>query len=277
MMADTPKLMWPPEIGKPVGENQKLGVGIFGRSDDTAKYVIKRARFERPLLYIPIPSAKPGGADKMGPSFEWPGGVEGVRVSGQVGNARHKYIGDNAERVKVMHRDSRTLELSGQFAGVSGNESIQKLLSVITAVPPTGHWMLKMPANVLPARQWQVNIDSYDFTHAFDDRMDSWDYAITFIYVGTGPKLVGKKQTAKQPLNPVGTTIKVPKKKGKGARTFTIHSGARTLRAVAKLVYGNPERWPEIYNKNFKYLTMLNIPFNILPTKILPLGFPLKY
>lgn len=253
-------MAFPPTIGEPVEGN--LPAGVFGRTEDTAKYVVERSRFQRPTLSIP-----------NGPSFEWPNGVEGIRIAGQIGNARHKYIGDNADVVQVMHRDSRTIEMSGQFSGVTGSENIRDLLAVVTAVSGTGYWLLKLPAGVLPTKEQQVNIEAYDFDHPQDDRMDSWDYTITFILIGVGKKLKSKKVIA-SPTNPI---TKTGKDKGTGQRIFTIHAGARTLRAVAKLVYGNPERWREIYDKNTKVLNSLGIPFNILPTKILPLGLKLHY
>jgi hypothetical protein len=255
-------MAFPPTISESVGEGRPKGV--FGRSQDPAKYVVERSRFTRPTLEIP------GGA-----KFEWPNGVEGMRVAGQVGNARHKYIGDNADVVQVMHRDSRTIEMTGQFNGITGSENVRDLVEVITAVSPKGYWILTLPSGVLPTKVQYVNIDSYDFDHPFDDRMDAWNYTISFIRIGVG-KNVTKKKTVASPSNPIAKN-KVVANKGVGTRTFTTHAGGNTLRAVAKLVYDNPDRWREIYNANIKALTALNIPMNILPTKPLPLGLKLKY
>lgn len=253
-------MAFPPVIGKDIGEGSPPGV--FGRTEDSAKYVVERRRFQRPTLEVP-----------GGPSFEWPNGVEGFHVVGQVGNARHKYIGDNADVVKVMHRDSRTLEMSGQFSGRTASQNVRDLLDVITAVSPRGYWTLTLPSGVLPTREQLVNIDSYDFDHPWDDRTDSWNYTVSFIRIGVGKGLKKKKIIA-SPTNP---TSKRAKPKGTATRTFTIHAGARTLRAAAKLVYGNPDRWREIYNKNLTALNKLGIPLNVLPTKNLPLGLKLKY
>ncbi len=256
------KLANPPVIGKSVGKG--LPKGVFGRDEDPAKYVIERSRFTRPTLAIP-----------GGKTFEWPNGVEGIRVAGQIGNSKHRYIGDNADVVQVMHRDSRTIEMTGQFNGITASENVRDLIDVITSESPKGHWVLTLPAGVLPTKTQLVNIDNYDFVHAWDDRTDSWDYTITFTRVGVG-KNVAKKKTIDSPSNPTVKTKKA-EPKGKGERTFTIHEGATSLRAVAKLVYDNPDRWREIYNKNTKVLNSLNIPLHILPTKVLPLGLKLHY
>jgi len=212
-----------------------------------------------------------------GPEFEWPNGIEGLRVQGQVGNARHKYIGDNADAVQVMHRDSRTFEMTGQFSGITGSQNVHELLDVITADSTVGYWLLYLPpggSSSLVFMEQQVNIEGYDFNHAQDDRMDSWDYTITFIRVGIGKKAKKITNIVGSPQNPAGSK-KPPK--GKDSRTFTIHAGGRTLRAAAQLVYGNPERWNEIYKKNLKALNALKIPTHILPTKNLPLGMKLHY
>jgi hypothetical protein len=255
-------MAYPPTIGRPVGQTSPTGV--FGRSSDPAKYVVGRGRFLRPTLEIP-----------NGPSFEWPNGVEGMRVQGNIGNARHRYIGDNADVVQVMHRDSRTIEMSGQFNGITASTNVRDLLAVITADSPRGYWLLKLPPGVLTVREQQVNIDAYDFTHAFDDRTDSWDYSVTFIRIGIGNK-IKKKATIKSPTNPTAKVVKTVNR-GKGTRIYTIHAGGRTLRAAAQLVYGNPERWREIYNKNISALSKLNVPMHLIPTKNLPLGMKLHY
>lgn len=250
----------PPVIGKDIGEGAPAGV--FGRTTDPAKYVIERSRFQRPTLAIP-----------GGPSFEWPNGVEGIHVQGQVGNARHKYIGDNAEVVKVMHRDARTIELSGQFNGITASQNVNDLMNVISADSPRGYWVLTLPSGVLPTKEQFVNVETYDFQHEWDDRTDSWNYSVMLIRIGVGRKLKKKKIIA-SPTNP---TNKKAKPKGTPTRVFTVHAGGRTLRAAAKLVYGNPDRWREIYNKNITALGKLGIPMNVIPTKNLPLGMKLKY
>jgi hypothetical protein len=256
----------PPEIDFDARIGATLDPGIFVRSRDSAKYVIGRARFQRPTLSVP-----------KGDTFEWPNGVEGLRIQGSIGNARHKYIGDNADVVQVMHRDSRTIEMSGMFTGITASANVRALMAVITAVSPTGYWILSLPPGgdkgVITQTQ-QVNIDNYEFDHAWDDRTDSWNYTITFIRVGIGKKITPPKNVTTSPKNP-GTTRTTPR--GTPSRVFTIHAGGRTLRAAAQLVYHNPERWKEIYNKNLKVLNSLNIPLHILPTKNLPLGLKLHY
>lgn len=237
------------------------GPGVFGHEDDPAKYVIERRRFERPSISVP-----------GGPSFEWPLGVEGIVISGSATLAEHKYIGDNAVVLQVMHRDDRRIILSGMFAGVTGSENVRDLLEVVEADTPAAGKVLTLPAIILPKNQL-VMVENYNFEHMQDDRNDSWTYTITLRRTGVRG-LVKKPKVINTPVNP---NSKKPKNKGKSGRVFTVRNGARTLRAVAKIVYKNDLRWREIYNKNQKALNKLDTPLHELPIKTLPLGMKLEY
>lgn len=249
---------FPPVIGQSVGEGTKAK-GVFGRSVDPAKYVVERARFERPVIQIP----------PNGPKFEFPVGVEGITVAGQVGAATHRYLGDNATVMQVTHRDARTIELSGIFPGITGSSNMQDLLEVITAVAPRGYWNLTLPSSIFPRVQ-QVVVMDYSFDHPQEDRDDNWFYSISLARTGTGAK-VKKSTKTKSPSNPTSSV------KGKSPRIFTTTAGARTLRAVAQNVYKDATRWTEILNKNYKTLAALNTPLVQMQTKQLPLGMKLNY
>ena len=252
---------FPPVIGEPIGEHRPPGV--FLSKNDTTKYLIQRRRFERPTLRIP----------PKGPKYEWPVGVEGITVSGNPGLAVHNYLGDNAPVVQIIHRDARRFEMTGIMPGDTGTENMRGLLTVIETVAPLGYWILAMPTSVFLKEQ-QVVIENYNFAHPEEDETGSWNYTISFIRTGIGAKRKPPKTTG-SPVNPIGSTKKPPK--GKSNRTFTTKSGGNTLRAVAKLMYGNAERWREIYNKNKKVLNSLNVPLAQLQYKRLPYGLKLNY
>jgi len=254
-------MAFPPVINDG-GIGDTLPAGIFKAAEDSTKYIIQRRRFERPTLRVP----------PKGPFFEWPGGVEGMGISGAPGLAVHNYLGDNAPIVQIVHRDSRRFEMRGMLAGDTGSTSMRELLAVIEAVVPLGYWILSMPAAIFTKEQ-QVVIENYNFDHVEDDRTDSWAYTISMLRTGVGAKK-SKPKTTGSPVNPIGSTKKPPK--GKAHRVFVTKSGGNTLRAIAKLVYGNPARWREIYSKNVNVLQGL-APLLELQYKRLPYGMKLHY
>lgn len=250
---------FPPEIDNTVGSTVSRR-GVFGGDDDPAKYVIERRRFERPFLSIP-------GGDM----FEWPGGIEGLQIAGNATLAEHKYIGDNAVVLQVMHRDDRRITLTGMFAGFTAAENVRDLLSIIEADTPQSGKILALPG-IFPKNQLVV-IENYNFDHPQDDRTSSFNYTITARRTGvTG--LVRRQPIIKSPVNPISTN-KPPK--GKSSRVFVVRAGARTLKSVAQVVFKDNTRWREIYNKNIKQFNKLSTPLHELPTKPLPLGMKLYY
>lgn len=252
---------FPPVIRESIGEDRPPGV--FVSPGDTTKYLIERRRFERPTLRVP----------PKGPKYEWPVGVEGISINGNPGLAVHNYLGDNAPVVQIVHRDARRFEMRGTLPGDTGSENMRGLIAVIEAVAPLGYWILSVPATIFTKEQ-QVVIENYSFEHPEDDSTGSWNYSISFLRTGVGARK-SKPRTTTSPVNPVGSTKKP--KKGKSNRIFVTKNGANTLRAVAKLVYGNPNRWREIYNKNTKLLNSLNTPLAELQYKRLAYGLKLNY
>jgi len=249
----------PPVIRKSLGENLKPGV--FGRQVDPAQYIVERSRFQRPTLRIP----------PNGPKYEWPIGVEGLRIEGATGLAEHRYLGDNAPVVTVTHRDARRITLSGTFPGVTGATNMRDMLEVITSVAPKGYWILSLPSGIFPREQLVV-IENYEVERDPEERSDGFSYSITMVRTGVGGKVVKKKSTA-SPTNP---NTKKPKK-GKSNRSFTTKKGGNTLRAVSKIVYGNANKWQQIYSLNKAKLDKLGIPLHQLQYKHLAYGIKLSY
>ncbi len=225
-------------------------------SGDAVKYVIDRARFVRPSLRV-----APNGL-----KFEWPGGLEGIRVSGTVGIAQHLYLGDNAPVVQVVHRDSRRIELRGGFLGKTGSANMRGLIEVITSPIPQGYWILNLPAVVFP-REQTVVVENYDYDHPEDDRNQSWNYSITMVRTGVGNTISDETSPVTTP--PTGTPPSGDPK-GVADKTFTTRSGAETLRTIANIVYGDPNKWRVIYEKNKQLFDSFKIP--LLQLQYITLG-----
>lgn len=248
----------PPVIGDPIDSDKP---GVFTGGTETHKFLIPKRRIETPILSVV------GGGQ-----FVWEAGLEGLRISGSATIAEHRYLGDNAVVGFVTHRDTGRIEMTGQFSGKTGATNVRDLRQLIMQVTPPGGKILTLPNRVF-IKQQLVIVENYDFSHSADDRTDSFDYTVSFLMVGIGKKVRSTKKT-RPPSNPQASKAKP---KGKPTRVFTTKNGASTLRAVAKIVYGNAERWRDIYNKNLKLLKSLNIPLHTLPTKTLPYGLKLHY
>ena len=254
-MTATPPVISPHSIG----EDKRPGV--FG-GEETAAFLIQRARIDSPSLAVP------GGV-----TFTWDAGLEGFVVSGQATVAEHKYIGDNAVVGFVTHRDSRRIEMNGVFLGKTAIDHMQDLIEVIMAETPPNGKLLTLPWQVY-IKQHYVIVNDYSFSHPADTRTMDIEYTINFLDLGPGKKKTKVKVKAGSPVNP---RSKKGKEKGKSSRVFITKDGGRTLGAVAKLVYGNSDRWNEIYTKNKKLISSLKIPTHMLRTKVLPVGLHLTY
>lgn len=239
-------------------------------SRDPAKYLISRNNFVRPSLRV-APN---------GPLFEWPMGTEGIRVSGQAGLAQHMYLGDNAPVVQVVHRDSRRIEMRGQFMGFTGSQNMRDLIEVITASIPQGFWLLRLPAVIFPKEQ-AVVVESYDFDHSEEDRTETWDYAISMVRTGVGT--VVQDSTSFQSFelgntqgNENNPSVAVGAAKGEAGTTFTTRAGGDTLRLISAIVYGDPNQWKIIYEKNQTFFNSQKTPLAQLQYVVLQPGLKLN-
>jgi hypothetical protein len=207
--------------------------------------------------------------------FVWPGGTEGISISGSSTVAEHKYLDDNKLVVQVTHRDSRRIVLTGQFSGKTGAANIRELLDVLVAIQPPGGKELSIPGVFMRAQK--VAVADYTFDHAEGDSTDSFAYTISFIHLGVGTKIPNVKTVKfSTPLNPKSSTVKIVER-GKGQRVFTVRDNARSLRVIADIVYGDSNRWNDIYQKNSRQLWAVAVPAHITPITPLPLGMKLNY
>jgi hypothetical protein len=226
--------------------------------DDTARYVVPLSSFQRPRFYVI------GGGQ-----FEFPLGTEAMRLAGSATLAEHKYISDNAPAIQVTHRDASTIELSGVFPGKTSTENVRALRQLLVQVDPPDGKRLELPGILTQAQR--VVADSWEFSRAEESVWD-FNYTVTFRIVAVNTP----SRVTPEPKVPTG-----PKGDPKGTTTqqFTVKKGAQTLRNVAYQVYGEADRWKEIYELNKALLNKLypNALISTMPTKVLPLGMKLKY
>jgi hypothetical protein len=226
---------------------------------DPARYLIPDAnlRHDRPSLV--------SGDDV----FVFPIGVEGFRRSGQALLGIHHYIGGDEADVQVIHLDEARIELSGMFPGTSAVDNMIELTSLIKKRTPEKGKLLYLPG-VFERIQY-VNVENYDFSHDADDRTHSVTYTISFIRTGLGDTF--PDNTGIPPLpNPAVST---DGNKGKAThRRMTITAKRRTLRAVARDAYKNPNLWQRVLNLNKTRIHKLapNVPKHRLPYHRFPLG-----
>jgi hypothetical protein len=242
----------------PSGEFSKTEfVGV-----DSSRYTVLLGSFLRPSLSVP-----------GGPDFEWPLGTEGFTRSGSAALGVHKYIGDNAAVVDVMHNEEGRIEMTGLFPGKTGNDNMIELLTVLQWNTPKTGKLLSLPGLLKDVQH--VVAESWNFAHAEGDWSNSIEYTASFVLVGTGPTLKVPKISLPGP-NP---TTRVSR--GQAQHIFKVKDGARTLRAIAKLKYGKADLWTKIYSLNKPILTKFlkdnNLSLHQLPVRLLPLGLKLRY
>lgn len=229
---------------------------------DNTVYIVPRSLWHRPRFYII------GGL-----SFEWPLGTEDIILSGTVTLAKHLYIGDDIAEVQVVHRDDATVEMSGTFPGKTGAQNMKLCRNVIRAPDPPGHKRLELPG-IYPTAQ-KVVVESYQFQRSRDDSSMSWEYTITFSLTGPGGSV-----DQPQALLSQAPTVGFPAAfRGSSARSYTVKGLRRTLRTIAFEVYGDPNSWKKLFQLNEQTLDdyFSSVPFAVVATTELPLGFKIQY
>lgn len=217
----------PPEI--------KRKADVFDFGDDPAAYIVNYDDFPHPSLGVP-----------GGPEFEWPLGTEGFRLTGNAALAIHRYIGDDEAVVQVTHRSETRIEMSGAFPGKTGVFHMRALRDVVEYPSPPEGKILTLPGVNL--KQWNVFAENWDFGHEEQDFTDTISYSVTFVKVSTG-KAIPKVRIDEPDPNP-GVVRTRPNPKGKPGRYYKVQSGARSLRAISAIVYGDARYWETLYNLN---------------------------
>ena len=153
-------------------------------------------------------------------------------------------------------------------------------LNILCSVPPDRGLVLVAPG-VFDYEQF-VLAESWDFSHAEDDRTHSITYNITLVKIGTGSKVKDPKGIAPPPQ----PGVKV-KPKGKPHKIFKVRDGARTLKAISKIVYGNANKWQRLVDLNraqfagtirgIEMEKLNKIPTHTLPYYRWPIGMNIRY
>lgn len=245
------------------GIGQDRPPGVFEGKGDSAKFIVQLRRFKRPRLRAP-----------NGDKFVWPLGTEGVTLTGQAKLGIHTYIGDDRAEVQVIHRDEARVEMSGNFLGETAALNFQALRAIIISNYPQSGLLLDIP-DVFQFEH-HVYVENYEFSHPEDDNEENFTYRVTFVDTGKTRKRLPKLKSTRPPTNP-----KTKKGKGKAPTYVRVKDGMRTLRAISKKVYRDPNKWKTLYNKNKKALNQImkedGLPLAKLPTKPLPIGLKIYY
>jgi len=215
--------------------------------------------------------------------FDFPVGVEGFRRSGTASLGLHHYIGDNAVDGVVMHFEEARIELNGTFPGITAQRNMVDCINILRSTPPDPGLIIYAPG-VFNREQYCLP-ESWEFTHEEDDRTHSIAYQITFVRLGEGRKVANPKGIPPPPQPGVKK-----KPKGKPHKIFKVRDGARTFRAIAKIVYKDANKWGNLVslNKDFlesakwrgtgtKKVKPQGIPTHSLPYYRWPIGTRFRY
>jgi hypothetical protein len=208
--------------------------------------------------------------DKAGSRmFVFPVGVEGFRRSGETKLDTHFYIGDNSADGVVVHHEEAHIELSGVLPGLTAQDNMVDCISLLRSCPMDG--MFLYVPGIFEKVQY-VLPQTWDFSHEGDDRTHSISFTISYLRIGEGGKTRDPLGTA-PPTNIPGSKSDP---KGSAAKTFTVKAGARTLRQIASIVYGDPEKWITLYQLNSFGSGGSDTPMFTYATAVLPIGTVLR-
>lgn len=212
--------------------------------------------------------------------FAFPVGVEGFTRSGTAQLGLHRYLGENAVRGNVTHREEARIELNGTFPGLTAQELMVTCINILRSAPPKPGLILYAPG-VFNAEQY-VLPESWTFAHDPEDRTHSITYQISFVRTGEGNTV--KDPIGKAPDSQPGLKVDP---RGKPTRSFTVTDGARTLRQIAFFVYHDQNKWQQLVNLNAGQLALwqrsaalnaaADLPAYKLPTYRWPIGTQFRY
>ena len=239
-------------------ERWKLGTGM-----NPAKYLIpdSELRYARPML-------RSGSKE-----FVWPVGIETFRHSGNALLGVRRYIGDNAADVQVVHKDEARIEMTGTFPGTTAVACMIALKDVILAETPDRGKILFLPGVFEEVKY--VAVESYDFNHSEDDRTHSIDYTITFVIMGTGFSFQTPNATGTTTTTTSSPVVTATRPLSPGGRILSTTGGASNFQHIAKIVYGNPDKWPKLVDLN--QALFATIPAKDLPFKLWTEGIEIRY
>lgn len=236
-----------------------------GDPSDDAYYIMRPGvDFLRPWLAI-----RGGGA------FQWPLGIEGFTIVIDPTLGIHKFIGDNAVKVDVVHNGQESINLSGSFPGTQGDpdndvaiQAFRNLREMVYRDTPNEGKILYVP--LLMSNAQRVVVAHAEFGRSADQRGTDMSYSIDFMRTGIAAAAPDVTIPDPQPQPTVG-------KKGNTARHLNADAKHNTLRKIAAWKLGGADQWRSIYDKNRNYFTNNKIVMAKVPDYRLPQGTVVYY
>lgn len=229
-----------------------------GKDNDPARYVARPGiDFLRPWLAI-----------RNGIAFQWPLGLQGWGLTTDPTLGIHKYIGDNAVEIDVIHAGEEHITMTGQFLGDTAPALVQALREVVRRIVPREGKILYIPEILTHAQR--VQVVRSEFSGDEDVRGRDCRYSIEFAIMGLAGKVPGPQYTADE----LPTTAI---KKGVSPRTVSADSKHNTLRKIAAWKLGNSAKWRTIYELNELWFVAHSISSAKAVDYRIPLGTSIYY
>lgn len=229
-------------------------VAQTGNPNDTASYVLRPGvNFVRPWLGI-----------RNGPAFQWPLGLEGFTLSIDPLLGIHKFIGDNAVTVDVLHAGEEHFTMQGSFLGLSAPALIRALRDVVYQGAGSEGKILFIPEIMSHAQR--VEVVHAEFSRAQDSRGKDADYSIEFVRLGT----LNAISSLVAPIIP--TPQVATGKKAKSSKSIQVDAKHNTARKIARWKLGDATKWRTIYNANEKFYNNNNVKLAKAPDYRIPNG-----
>jgi hypothetical protein len=225
-----------------------------GDPKDTASYLVTPGvNFIRPWLAI-----------RNGAAFQWPLGLEGYTMTVDPTLGIHKFIGDNAVTVDVLHAGEEHFTMTGMFMGSSAPALIRALRDVVYKGSPTEGKILFVPEIMSYAQR--VQVVHFESAREQESRGRDATYSIEFVRLG--------------PLNAISALVKpvvvspfVPTKSpALSSNSVTVNAKHNTLRKIAVWKFKDATKWRTIFNANEKFFVKNKIPLTKAPDYRLPVG-----
>lgn len=228
-----------------------------GDKNDSAIYLTRPGiDFFRPWLAI-----------RNGVAFQWPLGLEGYDLTIDPTLGIHRFIGDNAVVVDVLHAGEEHFTMSGSFPGNSAPKLIQALRDIVYKDGGEEGKILCVPEIMSHAQR--VHVVNAEFNRDASDRGRDSNYSIEFVRIGTvGPKT---QTTVAPPVQPAVST------KGTTAQSIHVDGKHNTLRKIAAWKLGGTDQWRIVYNANQSFFNKHNIPISQAPDYRIALGVVVYY
>jgi hypothetical protein len=234
-----------------------------GDEDDSAYYVLRPGvEFWRPWIRVP-----------NGPAFVWPLGIEGFTLSVDSTLGIHKYIGDNAVQVDVIHKGQENFAMSGNLPGDTGPENARKLRDVFYADTPRRGKILFIPG-ILPYAQ-RVVLANLRIDHGEDDRGEDLRYSLDVVRIGYDEDYKADPRLTDPDTQPQsGGSGSSGKKVAASPKKFAVTATVNTLRKIASAKNTN---WNTLYTKNEALFVKLKIAYMRAPDYKIKLGTKINY